>query len=286
MHSRAHNETRRGTFTVPTDRAGLRVQHRVDPCHADGLGADQSQCACEGQVRRRSASERQRDAELCQRRDRLGRARDWPVHRAHLVIDPRVKGAISLVTERPVTKQQAFEQLLSALRLRFHNRADRQCHARGPRGRCQAAGRRRVVVPHSPLTPRETSFVTQVFRLQYESATAMVPVLRPLIAPNNTISAYPQNNTLVITDYAENLRRIQRIIESIDTPGNLGRRDDPGEIRPGNGDRQRRRPQCSMRVPGRRRTGRRRRTAHLGAHQPAHQHADRACTQPGAHDAC
>jgi len=46
----------------------------------------------------------------------------------------------------------------------------------------------------------------------------MVPILRPLIAPNNTISAYPQNNTLVITDYADNLRRIQRIIESIDTP--------------------------------------------------------------------
>jgi general secretion pathway protein D len=45
-----------------------------------------------------------------------------------------------------------------------------------------------------------------------------VPILRPLIAPNNTISAYPQNNTLVITDYADNLRRIQRIIESIDTP--------------------------------------------------------------------
>ncbi len=57
-----------------------------------------------------------------------------------------------------------------------------------------------------------------MFRLQYESATAMVPILRPLIAPNNTISAYPQNNTLVITDYADNLRRIQRIIESIDTP--------------------------------------------------------------------
>ena len=45
----------------------------------------------------------------------------------------------------------------------------------------------------------------------------MVPILRPLIAPNNTISAYPQNNSLVITDYADNLRRIQRIIESIDT---------------------------------------------------------------------
>ena len=74
-----------------------------------------------------------------------------------------------------------------------------------------------VVQPRSP-SPGGDQLITQVFRLQYESATAMVPILRPLIAPNNTISAYPQNNTLVITDYAENLRRIARIIESIDTP--------------------------------------------------------------------
>jgi general secretion pathway protein D len=75
-----------------------------------------------------------------------------------------------------------------------------------------------VVVPTTP-TPRGDQVVTQVFKLRYESATGMVPVLRPLIAPNNTISAYPANNTLVITDYAENLRRIGRIIEAIDSPG-------------------------------------------------------------------
>ncbi|MGR5503964.1 secretin N-terminal domain-containing protein, partial [Vibrio sp. DNB22_10_4] len=37
--------------------------------------------------------------------------------------------------------------------------------------------------------------VTQVFRLQHESANNLVPVLRPMIAPNNTITAYPANNT-------------------------------------------------------------------------------------------
>lgn len=57
-----------------------------------------------------------------------------------------------------------------------------------------------------------------MFRLQYESANNLVPVLRPMIAPNNTITAYPANNTLVITDYADNLRRIARIITSIDSP--------------------------------------------------------------------
>jgi general secretion pathway protein D len=41
---------------------------------------------------------------------------------------------------------------------------------------------------------------------QYESAAQMVPVLRPLIPANNTITAYQNNNSLVITDYASNLR--------------------------------------------------------------------------------
>jgi general secretion pathway protein D len=133
------------------------------------------------------------------------------------VIDPRVKGTVSLVTERPVTKQQAFEQLLSALRLQGFTIVQTGNVMRVvPEADAKLQGGT-VVAPRSP-SPGGDQLITQVFRLQYESATAMVPILRPLIAPNNTISAYPQNNTLVITDYAENLRRIQRIIESIDTP--------------------------------------------------------------------
>ncbi|HTN48077.1 MAG TPA: type II secretion system secretin GspD [Burkholderiaceae bacterium] len=133
------------------------------------------------------------------------------------VIDPRVKGTLSLVTERPVTKQQAFEQLLSALRLQGFTIVQTGNVMRVvPEADAKLQGGT-VVEPRSP-SPGGDQLITQVFRLQYESATAMVPILRPLIAPNNTISAYPQNNTLVITDYAENLRRIQRIIEAIDTP--------------------------------------------------------------------
>ena len=45
-----------------------------------------------------------------------------------------------------------------------------------------------------------------------------MPVLRPLISPNNTINANPGNNTLVITDYADNLQRLAQIIATMDTP--------------------------------------------------------------------
>jgi general secretion pathway protein D len=136
------------------------------------------------------------------------------------VIDPRVKGTLTLVTERPVTRQQAFEQLLSALRLQGFTLVESNEGGGVARILPEADAKLqggRVVTP-AGYAPRGDQVLTQVFRLQYESATNLVPVLRPLIAPNNTISAYPANNTLVITDYAENLRRLARIIEAIDSP--------------------------------------------------------------------
>jgi general secretion pathway protein D len=134
------------------------------------------------------------------------------------VIDPRVKGTINLVTERPVTKQQAYEQLLSALRLQGFTIVESPGGIARilPEADAKLQGGR--VIPPSQQAPRGDQIVTQVFEMQYESATNMVPVLRPLIAPNNTISAYPANNSLVITDYADNLRRIREIIAAIDRP--------------------------------------------------------------------
>src|SRR5205085_12577841 len=60
--------------------------------------------------------------------------------------------------------------------------------------------------------------VTQVFKLNYESAVAVAQVLRPLVSANNPINGYPGNTTIIVTDYAENVRRIGRIIAAIDTP--------------------------------------------------------------------
>jgi type II secretory pathway component GspD/PulD (secretin) len=59
---------------------------------------------------------------------------------------------------------------------------------------------------------------TQIFKLNFENANNLVPVLRPLISPNNTINVNPGSNALVITDYADNLQRIAKIIAALDTP--------------------------------------------------------------------
>ncbi len=62
-----------------------------------------------------------------------------------------------------------------------------------------------------------------MFTLQHEQAQQLVPVLRPLVSPNNIINAFPATNTLIVTDYAENLRRIRKVVASIDQPH-------PGEL--------------------------------------------------------
>ncbi|WP_080894080.1 type II secretion system secretin GspD, partial [Ralstonia solanacearum] len=135
----------------------------------------------------------------------------------NFIVDPRVKGTVNLVTEKPVTRAQALESLGSILRMQGYAIVEGNGFTKVvPEADAKLQGSPTSVGTGSARGGEQV--VTQVFRLQYESANNLVPVLRPMIAPNNTITAYPANNTLVITDYADNLRRIGRIIASIDSP--------------------------------------------------------------------
>jgi general secretion pathway protein D len=133
------------------------------------------------------------------------------------IVDPRVRGQITLATPKPVTREEAYRMLLSVLRLQgFAVVEDGKFAKVVPESDAKLQNGR---VDAGAAGARGDQVVTQVFRLNYESAANLVPVLRPLISPNNTISAYDANNTLVITDYADNLRRIGRIIATVDVPG-------------------------------------------------------------------
>ncbi|MEK0428134.1 MAG: type secretion system protein GspD [Pseudomonadota bacterium] len=130
------------------------------------------------------------------------------------VIDPRVKGTINLVSEKPVTKSQAFEMLSSVLRLQGFSVVRTAAYVKV----VPEADAKLQASPVQTGQVRGDQVATQIFRLSHESAAGLVTVLRPLISPNNTIAADPTNNTLIITEYADNLRRLSRIIASLDTP--------------------------------------------------------------------
>ncbi len=73
-----------------------------------------------------------------------------------------------------------------------------------------------VPVRRTPAAAGGDRLVTQVFALRHESATQMTGVVRPLVTPSNTVTAFPSNNTLVVTDYAANIERIAAVIDSLD----------------------------------------------------------------------
>lgn len=132
------------------------------------------------------------------------------------VVDPRVKGTITVYSETPLSPREAYLNFLAALR--------------GAGVAVVESGGMLKVVPEADAKVQTGTvtignnsqggdqIATQIFRLQHENANNLVPVLRPLISPNNTINANPSNNTLVITDYAANLQRLGKIIISMDVP--------------------------------------------------------------------
>lgn len=134
----------------------------------------------------------------------------------NFIIDPRVKGTVIITSSRPVPRSQVYPILLSALRMQGFSaiegnnvvkivpEADAKQDFSVTRGKQVSESGDRII--------------TQVYPLQYESATQLMPVLRPLIGPNNAIAVLPSSNTLVITDYADNVRRLNAVIEAVDRP--------------------------------------------------------------------
>ncbi|WP_083440675.1 type II secretion system secretin GspD [Aquincola tertiaricarbonis] len=134
------------------------------------------------------------------------------------LVDPRVKGTITVYSDQPVPVTVAYQNYLAALR--------------GLGFAVVESGGLLKVVPEADAKlqtgtvtigqgqPRGDQVITQIFKLSHENPNNLVAILRPLISANNTINANPSNSTLVITDYADNLQRLGRIISALDQPAN------------------------------------------------------------------
>ena len=135
----------------------------------------------------------------------------------NVVVDPRVKGQITLVSEKSVSPQVAMAQFLTSLRMQGFTMVESAGLFKVvPEADAKLQSAAVETNESAPKGAPGAQIATQIFKLNFESANNLVTILRPLISPNNTINANPVNNSLVITDYADNLRRIARIITALD----------------------------------------------------------------------
>ncbi|MFP5350175.1 MAG: type II secretion system secretin GspD [Gammaproteobacteria bacterium] len=133
----------------------------------------------------------------------------------NFLLDPRVKGQITIISAKPVSRYAAYQIFLSALKAQGFTAVD------GPGGvvKVLPTGEAKQSANVSQDAPRGGEVITtHVAVLQHISAAQMVPLLRPLMAPTSQLSAYDAANALILTDYADNIRRMLRIIERIDQP--------------------------------------------------------------------
>ena len=129
------------------------------------------------------------------------------------IVDSRVQGKVSVVTDRSLSRSEYFEVFLSTLRanglvaIPLRGGGYRIQQAEGA-----ATQPSRVGSASAPAS----QFVTEVFRLRSIDATAAVETLRPLVSREGSITANRNANSLVIADYADNIRRIRDLVRQID----------------------------------------------------------------------
>jgi general secretion pathway protein D len=134
----------------------------------------------------------------------------------NFLLDPRVKGQITILSAKPMTAGAAYQVFLSALKAQGFTAVE----GTGGVVRVIPTGEAKL---SADVSEREKpaggeQIVTHVASVQHVSATQLVPILRPLMAPTSQLSAYEPGNLLILTDYAENVRRMLRIIERVDLP--------------------------------------------------------------------
>ncbi|HEY9578438.1 MAG TPA: type II secretion system secretin GspD [Rhizorhapis sp.] len=128
------------------------------------------------------------------------------------IIDQRVQGKVSVVTDRPLSRSEYFEIFLSTLR------ANGLVAVPAPGGsyRIQPADSAAGQPSAVGRAANRNQFVTEVFRLRSIDAASALETLRPLVSKDGSVTANRAGNSLVVADYADNIVRIRQVIARID----------------------------------------------------------------------
>ncbi|MEM8843873.1 MAG: type II secretion system secretin GspD [Pseudomonadota bacterium] len=132
----------------------------------------------------------------------------------NFIVDPRVKAKVTVVSARPMDKEEIYEVFLSVLQV--HGFATVQ------------VGNIIKILPDvnakqgpgniATSSTEGDALVTRVIKVENVPAAQLVPILRPLVPQQGHLAAYPDSNMIVISDRAANITRLERIINKIDQP--------------------------------------------------------------------
>lgn len=135
----------------------------------------------------------------------------------NFLLDQRVKGKLTIISSKPVSRAAAYQIFISALK------SQGLAAVEGPGDVVKIVPENEARLGagvHEGGSPGNSdSYVTQIVPIQYASANQLAASFRQLLEPTGQVYVYAPTNTLIITAPATSVRNILRVIDGIDRPG-------------------------------------------------------------------
>jgi general secretion pathway protein D len=137
----------------------------------------------------------------------------------NFILDPQVQGKVTIISSHPMGPQESYQVFLSTLRVLGYAVVPDGVDLKIVPSR-DATNQALLATAQNP--GQGDQVVVRAISLRYVSAMQLIPALRPLLPTWGNVSAYSPSNTVIVSGTAENVQRIDQIIQEVDTPAANG----------------------------------------------------------------
>ena len=128
------------------------------------------------------------------------------------VVDPRVKGQVSVVSSTPLTLSEVYQLFLSVMTTHGFS-----VITQGEQARIVPNAEAKADAGQGPAAPDRLE--TRVIQVQHSSATELIPLIRPLVPQYGHLAAVTSANAIIISDRSANIARIEDLLRQLDQKG-------------------------------------------------------------------
>lgn len=135
----------------------------------------------------------------------------------NFLLDDKLRGKVTIISEKPMTKDMAYQAFLSALEVMGYT------IVKSPAGLVKVVATKDALTEPIDLykdqSPDTDRFITRIIQVKNISANDLSSVVKGLVSKEGNMFAYPATNSLIITDSGSNIDRILKIIKELDQEG-------------------------------------------------------------------
>ena len=125
------------------------------------------------------------------------------------VLDPRVKGKVTIISPGPIDASLLYEAILSSIQVQGFQAVEDGAVTR--------------IIPFTQAFnfaggDGDNTLETEIIKINHVQAATLVPVIKPLLSNGARLLAFAQSNFLIVSDIRSNVKAVKRIITKMDDP--------------------------------------------------------------------